>query len=99
MNGVDLVIVIILAIGFVSGLARGIVRTLFGHAALVLGIVAAAASFGSVASSVFGFVSDERVARLLAFILAFLIVFSVIALIGRLFSKVVKIVERFLEQV
>ncbi len=41
MNGVDLIILIILAIGFISGLARGIVRTLFGLAALVLGVVAA----------------------------------------------------------
>ena len=91
MNGVDLIILIILAIGFISGLARGIVRTLFGLAALVLGVVAAAGSFGYFASTLFGFVSDERVAEILAFILVFLVVFCVIALIGRLLSKVIKI--------
>jgi len=91
MNGVDLIILIILAIGFISGLARGIIRTLFGLAALVLGVVTAAGSFGHVASTVFGFVSDERVAEILAFILVFLIVFTVIALIGRLIAKVIKV--------
>ncbi len=91
MNGVDLIILIILAIGFISGLARGIVRTLFGLAALVLGVVAAAGSFGYVATGLFGFLSDERMAEILAFILVFLIVFCLIALIGRLLSRVVKI--------
>ncbi len=91
MNGVDLIIVIILVVGFVSGLARGLVRTLFGLAALVLGIVAAAGSFVRVASSIFGFVPEERVAEIIAFILVFLVVFFVVALIGRLVAKALKL--------
>jgi len=91
MNGVDLVILVILAIGFVSGLARGLVRTLFGLAALVLGIVAAAGSFGYVGASIFGFLPDERVGEIIAFILVFLIVFFIIAFIGRLVAKALKL--------
>ncbi|MCD4691241.1 CvpA family protein [bacterium] len=92
MNVVDLIIVIMLAVGFVSGLARGLVRTLFGLAALVLGVAAAAGSFGFVASTILTFVPGERAAGIIAFILVFLVVFFAIAFVGKLIAKALKLV-------
>jgi membrane protein required for colicin V production len=91
MNVVDIVIGVILLIGLVSGLARGFTRTLFGLAALVLGIVAAGRAFAYVAKNVLFFLPGERVSEVAGFVLIFLIVFFAIVLIGRLIAKALKL--------
>ncbi len=91
MNGVDIIIVIILAIGLLSGLARGFVRTLFGLAGIALGLVAAARLFDTVGSSFLAFIANDRVAAALAFLLVFVVVFLLVALLGRLVARALEL--------
>ncbi len=91
MNVVDIAIGVILVVGLLSGLSRGFVRTLFGLAALVLGIVAAGRGFVFVAEKVLFFLPGERVSELAGFVLIFLVVFLAIVFIGRVIGKALKL--------
>jgi len=56
MNAADLVIWVILLIGFCSGLVRGFVRGLLGLVGLFLGIMLAAGHYERLATDVFSFI-------------------------------------------
>lgn len=91
MTVVDIIIGIILLIGVASGLAKGFVQSLFGLAALVLGIVVAVGSFSFLAERVFTFVPGERGPEVIGFLVAFLVVLLVISFLGRLVAKALKL--------
>lgn len=91
MTIVDIIIGIILLIGMASGLARGFVRSLFGLAALVLGVIVAGATFSWLAERVFMFVPGDRGPEVIGFLAAFLAVLLVVSFLGRLVSKVLKL--------
>lgn len=91
MTIVDILIGIILLIGMASGLARGFVRSLFGLAALVLGIVVAGATYSWLAERAFFFVPGDRGPEVIGFLAAFLVVLMVISFLGRLVSKALKL--------
>jgi membrane protein required for colicin V production len=92
MNWVDIIILIILAIGFFKGLGNGFVRGLFGLAALVLGVMVAAANSGQVTELVFSRLQiDPQGQALLGFLLVFVVVLIVVSVIGRVISKALKL--------
>jgi membrane protein required for colicin V production len=92
MNWVDIIIVIILAIGLGKGLANGFVRGLFGIAALVLGIIIAAGNYQQVAEVLFSRLQvGEQGQAILGFLLVFVIVLILVSVIGRIIAKALKL--------
>ena len=94
MNWVDIIIVIILAVGLGKGLANGFVRGIFGIAALVLGIVIAAANYQEVVNTLFSRLQIGADARaILGFLLVFVVVLILVSVVGRIISKALKLVS------
>lgn len=92
MNWVDIIIVIILAVGLGKGLANGFVRGIFGIAALVLGIVIAAANYEQVVNTLFSRLQIGADARaILGFLLVFVVVLILVSVVGRIISKALKL--------
>ncbi|MFH1690560.1 MAG: CvpA family protein [Candidatus Eisenbacteria bacterium] len=92
MNWVDIIIVIVLAIGLGKGLANGFVRGLFGLAALVLGIMIAAANYEQVTELLFSRLEvGAQGQAILGFLLVFVIVLILVSVVGRILSKALKL--------
>lgn len=92
MNWVDIIIIVILAIGLGKGLANGFVRGLFGLAALVLGIMIAAANYEQVAEILFSKLEvGAQGQAILGFLLVFVIVLILVSVVGRILSKALKL--------
>jgi membrane protein required for colicin V production len=92
MNWVDIIIVIILAIGLFKGLANGFVRGLFGLAAIVLGIMVAAAHYEQVTEVLFTRLQiDPQGQAILGFLLVFVVVMILVTVVGRIISKALKL--------
>ena len=92
MNWVDIIMVIILAVGLVKGLTNGFVRGIFGTAALVLGIVIAAANYEEVVNTLFSRlqIGDDGRA-ILGFLLVFVVVLILVSVVGRIIAKALKL--------
>lgn len=94
MNWVDIVIVIILAVGLGKGLANGFVRGIFGIAALVLGILLAAANYEEVVNTLFSRLQIGADGRaILGFLLVFVVVLILVSVVGRIIAKALKLVS------
>lgn len=94
MNWVDIIIVIVLAIGLGKGVANGFVRGIFGIAALVLGIVIAAANYQEVVNTLFSRLQIGADARaILGFLLVFVVVLILVSVVGRIVTKALKLVS------
>lgn len=92
MNWVDIIIVIILIVGFAKGIGNGFVRGLFGLIALVLGIIVASTNYQQISELLlYRLPGGERLQDIIAFMLVFLIVLIVVSLIGNLVSKAFKL--------
>ncbi len=92
MNWVDIIIVIILAVGLSKGLANGFVRGIFGIAALVLGIVIAAANYEQVVNTLFSRLQIGADGRaILGFLLVFVVVLILVSVVGRIIAKALKL--------
>ena len=92
MNWVDIIIVIILAIGLGKGLANGFVRGIFGIAALVLGIVIAAGNYVQVTEVLFSRLQvGAQGQAILGFLLVFVIVLILVSVVGRIIAKALKL--------
>jgi len=91
LNVTDILILIVLLIGVISGLARGFVRCLFGLAALVLGVMVAASVYHPLAEGPLSFVPGEHGSEIVAFVLLFLVVLIVVGVLGMLVSKAIKL--------
>ena len=92
MNWVDVIIVIILAIGLIKGLTNGFVRGLFGLAALVLGVMVAAANYQQVTDVLFSRLQiDPQGQAILGFLLVFVIVLILVSVVGRIIAKALKL--------
>ena len=92
MNWVDIIIVIVLAVGLGKGLANGFVRGLFGLAAIALGIMIAAANYEQVTEVLFTKLQvAEQVQVILGFLLVFVIVLILVSVVGRIISKALKL--------
>jgi membrane protein required for colicin V production len=92
MNWVDIIIVIILVIGLGKGLSNGFVRGLFGLAALVLGIMVAAANYEQVTEVLFSRLEvGAQGQAILGFLLVFVVVLILVSVVGRILSKALKL--------
>ena len=92
MNWVDIIIVIVLAVGLGKGLANGFVRGIFGIAALVLGIVIAAGNYEQVTEVLFSRLQiGAQGQAILGFLLVFAIVMILVTVVGRIIAKALKL--------
>lgn len=91
MNLADLVILIILLIGFTAGLARGFVRGLMGVAGLVLGIMLAAGNYVRLTGLVPFSIPGERSTEIVCFIVIFLVVVILVGIVARIIAKALRL--------
>ena len=91
MNLADLVILIVLLIGFTAGLARGFVRGLLGMVGLVLGVMIAAGNYERLAALAPSFIPGERGAEILSFIVIFLVVIVLVGVVARIIAKALRL--------
>ena len=84
MNYLDIALLVILAIGLFIGLGRGLVKTVFGLAGLILGVVLAGQFYKAF--------SDSTLGQIITFILIFIFVVWLATIAGALVRKVVKLV-------
>jgi membrane protein required for colicin V production len=87
MNWLDIVIAILLVISIIGGLKAGIIKVLFTIAGLIIGVVLAGNYSGSLAERL-GFISDARVANIVAFILIMLVVSVIAAVLAFVIKKI-----------
>lgn len=89
MNTIDIIIAVLLIIGFVRGIFKGLFVEVASLLSLVLGIYIATHFSYYVGSYLSDWVTwDERYIKLASFAITFLLVVLGIALLGKLFTKV-----------
>lgn len=94
MTFIDIVILIVLAAGFVVGLIKGVVKQAFGLGGLVAGLVLGAFFCHPVATLLVNSINiSEKSAAVASFILILILVPLVFNLLGLMLSKFVKIVQ------
>lgn len=86
-NGLDIIILVLLAITLVLGLIKGFVRQVIGIAAVIVGLILAARYYHRFSSIFGGAFASEKWASLIAFVLIFVIVLALGALISFLLRK------------
>lgn len=91
MNLADLVILIVLLVGFVTGLARGFVRGVMGLAGLVLGMMLAAGNYGRLAEYAPSFIPGESGAEIASFIVIFLVVVVLVGVVARIIARALRL--------
>lgn len=91
MNVADLIIVVIVVIGFFSGLVRGFVRGLLGLVGLFLGIMLAAGQHERLAAGYFSFIPGENVAEIVSFVVIFLVVVILVGVVAHIVAKALKL--------
>ena len=90
MNGLDIVIIIALLIPIFIGLKLGIIMAALSLAGLIIGVVLASNFYDSV-SKMLGFIPNEDVANIVAFILILVVVMVIVALLARLLKFVASV--------
>ena len=88
MNWLDITVIALLAIAAIGGLFQGLIKSVFSLAGLILGVVLAGHYYRAVAG-LLGFIPNENIARIAAFIIIFLIVLIVAFILGTLFTRLV----------
>lgn len=88
MTVVDWIIVLILAGAVITGLAQGLIRSVFGLGGLLLGLVLGAWNYGRVAKVLYPVVRSWGVANTIGFLLIAIVVAALATAVGSLLSKV-----------
>ncbi len=91
MNWLDIVLIILLVIPAFIGLRQGLIRAVLSLAGMTLGVFLAGRYYGNVAGAL-GFISNEKLADVLAFILILAAVLAVTFLISLLLRKAMQAV-------
>jgi len=89
-NWLDILLLLILAVAFILGVIKGLVRQVVGILAVVVGLILAMAFYPAAASAVSTLIKNENVAHFLGFLTIFVVVLVGGWLIGRLFTRVMK---------
>lgn len=90
MTALDIVILAVLACGFITGFVKGVIQQAFSLGGLILGIVLGTLLYKPFAGVLLGFLNmSEKTAGIVAFIIILLIVPIVCGLLGRLLSKLI----------
>ena len=87
MTVVDWIIVLILAGAVITGIAQGLMRSVFGLGGLLLGLVLGAWNYGRVAKILHPVVRSWGVANTIGFLLIAIVVAAIATGIGSLLSK------------
>ncbi|UCG54038.1 MAG: CvpA family protein [Dehalococcoidia bacterium] len=90
MHWLDIILLVLLFIPTFIGLRRGLIRTVLSLLGLIIGVVLAG-NFYKPVSNIFGFISNESVAHILAFLLILALVMGAAFLIARLLKSIVSI--------
>jgi membrane protein required for colicin V production len=89
VNLVDILTIVVIAVGFLHGTIKGAIQEIAAAVALVVGVmVAGQAASGSAA--VTSQLSNPAVGRIFVFVITFIIVAIVIGLLGKLVSNLAK---------
>jgi membrane protein required for colicin V production len=89
VNWIDIAIALLMLLGFIHGLMKGVIQEVFAVLALVLGLVAAG-RVSTGAEAITGQLSHPTAGKVLVFVLTFFVVALVIGLLGKLFSGLAK---------
>jgi len=87
MNWLDIVIIIFLAITTITGLSRGLVKTIIPLVGIILGVVLAGHFYGSVADWLSHWFHSPSQANIAGFAIIFIVVVIVSLIIASLLSK------------
>lgn len=90
MNVTDVVIIVVLLIGFFSGIGRGFIRGILGLVALVVGIMIASGNYQRLADTALTFIPGENWPEILSFVVIFLVVVLLVGLVGRIISRALR---------
>jgi len=94
MGTIDWIIVAVLALGFIAGLVRGLIRQAFSLGGLIIGVVCGAFLYKPVAGFLLnGLNMTEKVAEVLSFILILIVVPVLCGLLGRAVSRLVHVAD------
>jgi membrane protein required for colicin V production len=92
MNWLDWVLLLLLAVSIVSSFRRGFSRELIGLIAVVVALIGGLWFYGAAGAFLEPYVSSKEVAHFIGFILIFLGILIAGAIVGHLFSRLVKAV-------
>ncbi|MDD4874556.1 MAG: CvpA family protein [Dehalococcoidales bacterium] len=91
MNWLDIVLIVLLFIPTFIGLRKGLIKTVLSLAGLIVGILLAGNLYKPV-SGIFGFINNESIANILAFVLILTIVFIIAMLLARLLKALANLI-------
>jgi membrane protein required for colicin V production len=92
MNWLDIVILVLLAAAVFGGIRNGLIKSLCSLIGLIVGVVLAGRFYTSFAN-VLSFISNEDIAKIVAFIIIFLIVTIIAAILGNILTKVISAIR------
>ncbi|MDP2919028.1 MAG: CvpA family protein, partial [Dehalococcoidia bacterium] len=81
MNWIDIVIIVYLIISVISGAAQGLIRSVLSLLGIIIGVVLAA-NFYKQLGGVFGFINNDTIAKVIAFLIIVGVVMIVASIIG-----------------
>jgi membrane protein required for colicin V production len=90
MNWLDIIIIILLVVPILIGLKMGIIKMVLSLVGLIIGVVLASHFYKPLAS-ILGFISNENVANIIAFILILVIVMVIAAIAVRLLKAIASV--------
>lgn len=88
MIWLDWVLLVLLAFSIVSGLMRGLMKTVFDLVGLVVGVLLAGRYYGAVAPML-SFIPQENLAKIAAFAIIAAVIMLIAGILGSIFKKVV----------
>jgi len=88
MNWLDIVLIVILAVSAFSGFANGLIKAVFSLVGLILALFLAGRTYVALADQL-TFISNENVARIVAFAVIFLAVIIIAAILGKILTGLV----------
>lgn len=88
MNWLDWVLLIILAFSIISGLKEGLVKTVFGIAGMIVGVILAGRFYTLLAPRL-TFIPQENLSKIAAFVIIAAAIILIANILGSIFKKVV----------
>jgi len=90
MNSLDILFLVLTGASVLYSLIRGLVREIFAFLSVILGFFGASYGYLSVANWLRRWMENETLTRILGFILLFFLIALSFALLGKVFSRLVK---------
>lgn len=89
MNWLDVILLVLLTLSVLGGWKSGLVRSVFGWVALIVGIVLASHFYHPLSESVFGRLFQPGVASVLSFIVIFAVVVVIVGILASWLDRLV----------